>query len=128
MALVHNNTELYWDKNWLKCKVSIKAGSFSGGYSAEFMTRDFLSFKEEFSALYDNLSGAAAFTDLERYLELRIVGDGNGHFEMSVVANDTSDIYSSQLRFEMNFDQTYIRPIVQQLNKITEAFPVTGNF
>ncbi len=127
VEFAHHGAEIDWDKNWVKSKVTVKAGSFSGEYDAEFMTTDFDRFKKDFSALYDNLSGGAMFSDLEGYLELRIVGDGNGHFEMKAIANDKPGIYGSQLTFEMNFDQTYIKNIVRQLGKIAEAFPVVGN-
>ena len=126
LEFAHYDAELDWDKNWLKSKVIVKAGSFSGEYNAEFMTTDFARFKKDFSALYDNLSGGAMFNDVERYLELRIIGDGNGHFKMNVIANDMPGIYGSQLTFEIDFDQTYINNIVRQLNKITDAFPVVG--
>jgi hypothetical protein len=127
LKYAHYGAESDWDKNWVKSKVAVKAGSFSGEYNAEFRTTDFDRFKKDFSALYDNLSGGALFSDLEGYLELRIVGDGNGHFEMKATANDKPGIYGSQLTFEMNFDQTYIKDIVRQLDRITEAFPVVGN-
>jgi hypothetical protein len=123
----HHNAENDWDNNWVKSKVMVKAGNFSGEYNAEFRTNDFVRFKVELGALYHNLSGGAVFNDLEGYLELRVLGDGNGHLELKAVVNDRVGRCGNELTFEMNFDQTYISSIVRQLNKITEAFPVIGN-
>jgi hypothetical protein len=127
LEFAYHDAEHEWDKNWLKSKVTVKAGRFSGTYSAEFMTIDFQKFKEDLAGLYDNLSGAAEFSGIEGYLTLKITGDGNGHLAMSVEANDSPGIYGNQLSFEMSFDQTYIKNIVNQLAQITQAFPVTGD-
>ena len=117
-----------WDSNWIKSKVTVKGGSFHGEYRAEFMTLDFAKLEKEFNALYDNLSGEAEFKDREGYLELKIVGDGIGHFEVDIKACDNPGIYGSYLNFTMNFDQTYIKGFVNHLRRITEEFPIKGKF
>src|SRR5690606_4933969 len=81
LELIKYCSDLDWDKNWIKTKVVVKSGKFSGQYWGEFMTVDFEKFKQELSRLYDNLNGTANFNDLEGYLELKIIGDGIGHFE-----------------------------------------------
>lgn len=121
------SSALDWDKNWIKASVSIKAGGFTGQYAAEFMTVDFKRFEKDFSALYDNLSGGAVFHDLEGYLQLKVLGDGIGHFNLNVEACDKPGIYGVKLIFELNFDQTFIKPIARQLKEITDTFPVVGN-
>ncbi|AWA31060.1 hypothetical protein HYN48_13735 [Flavobacterium magnum] len=78
------SAEMDWDKNWIKTKVEIRLENFTGNYIAEFTTLDFEDFERQISALYDNLNGTASFSDMENYLELRIVGDGIGHFEVTV--------------------------------------------
>jgi hypothetical protein len=115
-----------WDRNWVKSKVTIKAGRFSGEYEADLRTVDFIAFEKQFSALYDNLNGAAAFHDIERYLDLRIIGDGIGHFEIDVTANDNPGSNPRELTFTMNIDQTFIKPIVKQVKGIIEQFPLIG--
>lgn len=115
-----------WDSNWIKSQVTVKSGSFYGEYMAEFMTVDFAQFEIELSHLYDNLSGIAEFSDIEGYLELKIQGDGIGHFEMNVDACDNPGYEARHLTFTMHFDQTYIKGFVNHLKKITEEFPTIG--
>ena len=91
------------------------------------MTLNLETFKNELAALYENLSGKAKFSDIEGYLELDINGDGFGHFDVQVLANDEPGIYGNQLKFTMSFDQTIIKDLVYQLNLITKEFPVIGN-
>jgi hypothetical protein len=73
VGLIKYNSDLDWDKNWVKTNVTIKGGMFSGQYEADFMTVDFERFKQELSPLYNNLKGTASFNDLEGYLKLKII-------------------------------------------------------
>lgn len=128
IELIKYNSDVDWDKNWIKTQVTIKGGKFSGQYSGDFMTVDFEKFKQELSILYDNLQGTANFNDLEGYLELKIIGDGIGHFEVDVKACDQPGVNASELTFTMGFDQTEIKDLVNQLDRITKQFPIIGDF
>ena len=123
--LTHPNSTLDWDNNWIRTKISIRGGVFSGEYIADIMTTDYEKFKQELNALYDNLKGRAFFADLEGALSLEIQGDGLGHFEIDVTARD-EPCFGAKLNFTMSFDQTYIKSMVRQLNEITKRFPITG--
>jgi len=125
--LVREGSEVDYDNNWIVTTVTVKGGKFSGQFDAEFMTIDFEKFKQELRPLYDNLNGSATFSGLEGQLELKIVGDGIGHFEVRVVACDHPG-YGAQLSFIMGLDQTSIKELVNQLDKITKRFPVIGDF
>jgi len=117
-----------WDKNWVKTKLTIKGGNFSGQYTGEIMTVEFEKFKQEISQLYDNLKGTARFNDIEGYLDLKISGDGLGHFEVNVAACDKPGIFGNKLKFSMTFDQTEINELIRQLDSIVKEFPIEGNF
>lgn len=125
--LVRQGSELDWDNNWIITTITVKGGKFSGQYEAEFMTIDFEKFKQELSLLYNNLNGSATFNGLEEQLELKIKGDGIGHFEMIVTACDQTG-YGGKLKFTMSFDQTSIKELVSQLERITKNFPIVGDF
>lgn len=127
LELSYYDADNDWDANWIKSKVSVKAGNFHGDYTADFRTHDFVSFKKHLEVLYDNLSGAAEFYDIEGYLELKIYGDGIGHFEVQVDACDNPGHEARHLTFTMHFDQTYIKGFVNDLNAITQEFPIIGN-
>lgn len=126
IELINYDSSIDWDRNWVKTNVTVKGGKFSGQYSGDFMTLDFEKFKQELSRLYDNLKGTANFNDLEGYLELKITGDGFGHFEVDVKACDQPRINASELTFTMGFDQTELKELVNQLDRITKLFPITG--
>ena len=127
IGLINYRSSIDWDNNWIKTKITIKGGAFGGQYEADVMTIDFERFKQELYALYNNLNGKAVFADLERVLKLEIQGDGLGHFEVKVTAHD-EPCFGANLNFTMYFDQTYIKPLVHQLNEITKQFPIKGDF
>lgn len=126
IEIIDYDSNIDWDKNWLKTKFTIKGGEFSGEYFGDIMTVDFKQFSKEFSLLYDNLNGTANFHDLEGYLDLKIQGDGLGHFDVNVTACDQPGIESSELIFKMSFDQTIIKNLDFQLELITKKYPVIG--
>ncbi|MEO5675377.1 MAG: hypothetical protein ABIQ74_12090 [Chitinophagales bacterium] len=124
IGLLMQDSELDWDHNWIITNVTVKGGKFSGQFEAAFMTVDFEKFKQELRLLYDNLKGYAAFSGIEGQLELKIIGDGLGHFEVDVAAADQPPI-GGQLKFRMAFDQTSIHELVDQLDRITKQYPIS---
>ena len=127
LEFINYDSDIDWDKNWVKTQVTVKGGKFSGQYSGEFMTIDFEKFKQELSRLYNNLKGTSSFNDIEGYIELKINGDGLGHFNVEVKACDKPGIYGSELSFTMAFDQTELKELVNQLDRITKQFPIEGD-
>ncbi len=125
LGLIKYDSDFDWDENWIKSRVTVKGGTFSGQYSADFMTISFEKFKRELSLLCDNLNGVAVFSDIEGYLGLKIKGDGIGHFEVYVTASDQPGI-GGILTYTMGFDQTELSSLIDQLNLITKAFPIIG--
>ena len=124
--LNYPNAELDWDRNWIKSKVIVKAGGFSGQFNCDLKTTDFERFKRSLSKLYDQLKGTASFETIEGQIKIRIKGDGLGHFEADCSVMDDAGI-GNKLDFEINFDQTIIPEMVRQLEIVAETFPVTGD-
>ncbi|MFB9863911.1 WapI family immunity protein [Rufibacter immobilis] len=123
--LSHPNAGHEWDKNWVKSNVTVKAGGFSGKFTCDLMTTDFARFQEQVSRLYNELDGAAVFDTIEEQVNIKIKGDGFGHFEADCVVMDFAGT-GNTLEFLINFDQTIIPQVVRQLANIAKDFPVTG--
>lgn len=116
------------DKNLISTKIIINAGGFKGDYTGEIMTVDFERFKQGLKRLYDNLNGYANFDCLDRFLTIKINGDGLGHFNADCEAIDNPGFEERRLNFTLHFDQTQINNLVYQLDLITKKFPITGDF
>jgi hypothetical protein len=116
-----------WDKNWIDAKIEVKAGPFTGAYSAQFRTTDLQYFRKGLAIIYDDLNGCAIFEELEGYLKINIKGDGIGHFEADCIACNNPGYGVITLNFELHFDQTQIMPMIRQLDVIMASFPMVGN-
>ena len=125
IGLNYPTAELDWDRNWIRGFVKVKAGAFSGEFKADFMTVDFVDFKKELTKIYDTLKGIVTFQTLESQVEIKIIGDGIGHLNAECVVMDNAGS-GNKLEFEISFDQTHIPKILNQLEKITDKFPKSG--
>jgi hypothetical protein len=115
-----------WDKNWIRTKVTVKGGAFTGQFFADFTTIDFEIFKRGIKNLDNDFTGKAKFETLEGQLTLNIEGDGIGHFEIKCFAEDRPG-NGSRLSFNFTFDQTALARLINELDNITKAFPIIGN-
>jgi hypothetical protein len=120
------DSALDWDRNWIKTKVTVKGGAFSGQFVADFMTTDFELLKRGFKILDKDFSGTAIFEPLEGQLKLNISGDGLGDFEVKCISQDQPGI-GGTLSFILSFDQTELARLINELDKITKAFPISGD-
>ena len=103
--------------------ISVKAGPFSGKFKANLMTTDFEMFKNGIIELYNKLDGVATFYTLESQVDIKIMGDGIGHLTAQCEVIDNVGV-GNKLEFEIDFDQTQIPELINQLEKITKEFPV----
>ena len=124
IGFAYPDTKDDWDRKWVKSKASLKAGGFTGQFACDLMTSDFQKFKEQLSELYEKMNGIAIFDTIEDQIKIKIKGDGIGHFEADCKVMDSAGIGNS-LEFFLEFDQTYIPAIINQLENITRTFPTS---
>ena len=122
-----DTSQLDWDRNWVRTKVTVKGGVFSGQFTADFITTDFELFKRDLKNLDKDFKGVAKLEPLEGQLVLNIAGDGLGHFEVKCKATDQPR-YGGTLSFVLSFDQTELARLINELDKITKAFSIKGDF
>ncbi len=127
LRFMHPDAEMDWDRNWIETHIEINASPFRGKYKVSLMTGDFEKFKQELKRVYNDLAGATMFDSLESDIEIKIKGDGLGHFKAKCTATDRTTVDGSELSFVLDFDQTQIPELIKQLEEITTAFPIFGD-
>lgn len=125
IRFAHPGAELDWDRNWVKSKLTLEAGGFSGQFDCDLVTTDFKRFREQLSELYEKMDGIALFDTIEEQVNIRIKGDGIGHFKADCNVMDNPGTGNS-LGFELEFDQTFVPQIINQLDKIMRTFPTSA--
>lgn len=109
------------DYSWLRVEIATKAGRFSSNYIVDIYKVNLFSFYEKFAMLYENLNGSAIFEDSENCFKINITGDGMGHFTVAVEDIDYSQ-EDAVLKYSINFDQTQLPEMINQLNKIINKY------
>jgi hypothetical protein len=88
----HADAELDWDKNWIHSRITVKGGAFRGQFYCDLMTTDFELFKRELKKTHDSLNGRAEFKTLEGQIQIKIEGDGLGHFTVDCEVRDEAGV------------------------------------
>jgi hypothetical protein len=125
LARSHAGATDYWDGNWIDCEVSASAGGFRAQYVACLRAEEFVGFRRCLKELYRDLEGLAQFKSMEEWLRIEVSGDGRGHFKGPCHLRDRAG-GGNVLAFEIEFDQTEIPAMMDQLALIERAFPVVG--
>ena len=114
-----------WDREWLACRAEAETGTFRGTVENSLQIQEFQRFKEQLRSLYGDLSGTAALETLERWIRVVMKGDGLGHIATHVEVVDGL-VEGSSLEYWINLDQTYLPPLIRELEEICGAFPVVA--
>lgn len=115
----------YWDGNWIYADVALRAGAFRGEYEARLRSDELARFYASLGPLYDRLTGEAVLDSMEKWVRVRLAGDGKGHIAASCEAQDAPGT-GNLLTFELELDQTDLPRILRELEAILAAFPVIG--
>lgn len=115
----------YYDGNWVTTRVEITAGGFRGTFAASLRAEEFLSFRDELLLLNANQSSHARFSSLEEWLTIEIERTGPGNYVAHCAAIDGQE-NGSELKFQIQFNQTEMPAILKSLDKIVAEFPIIG--
>ena len=113
----------YWDDNWLRVDIRVRAGGFRGKASATIITSELTRFLSELRPLTETLNSSAEFATMEEQMRLRLTGDGKGHVELRGKVSDQAGV-SDRLHFTLQFDQSKLSASTHELERVTSEFPV----
>jgi hypothetical protein len=111
------------DANWLRSKVRVAAGPFSGDANGALTTQDFVYFERELTEMLRTLQGKATFQTDEDWLrfEIRMGSRGTATISGAVKASGASQ---ASLRFSFETDQSFLGSTKRGLAEITANFPI----
>jgi hypothetical protein len=121
----HTDARDQWDGNWVRASVEVGAGDFRGEVRGDLRAEELVSFHREFARLSGSLVGEARFTTMEDWLSIVVTGDRRGQIELTCEVRDQPGI-GNTLAFRLALDQTYLRPMAEQLGRAVSEFPVIG--
>lgn len=111
------------DANWLRSRIRIAAGPFSGETDAALTTQDFVYFERELAEALRTLKGKATFQTDEDSLRFDVEMSSRGAATVSGAVKAGGGSQAS-LRFSFETDQSYLAQTKRALGEIVEHFPV----
>jgi hypothetical protein len=111
------------DANWLKCRVAVNLGCFTGDYPATFETSDFVRFRDGLKTVLSAMSGSASFVTCEEALNCTIEMKRTGTARIKGVAQVHGHT-TAALSFSFESDQSFFAQTLRELEAINEQFPV----
>lgn len=113
-AHAHSASSVFWEGNPHACDVEVSVGPFRAKIESEIHGVDLAQFLKSVQRLYDWLGDEAVLETLEQWLTLRLIGDGRGGILVQGRLVDPMSRGNS-LEFELSVDQTYLPPLITQL-------------
>jgi hypothetical protein len=113
----------FYDDNWLRSRLEIQVGAFSGYFDLRFTTHDFVPFLKQLDSLYETLNSQAKFETIERQLGFSLLSNGRGGIDVSGYATDRVSV-GNRLEFQFSIDQTYLVSTLRELRELAIEFPV----
>jgi len=115
----------FLDGNWVKCRVEVRSGGFSGAVDASLRAEAFASFRDQLRELSRTLKGNASFVPMEPWVTINLKGDCRHELEALCLVRDQlggGNVLHATIKLEVSF----LPEILAGLDRICEAFPVVG--
>ncbi len=115
-----------WDGNWLLVTAAIRVGKFSGEIPGMLRAEELEAFTQALETFQQSLTGMISFETAEEWLHFHLEADKLGRVEITgTLSDDVSYPYNS-LKFTLTTEQSLLRAPLQQLQAVTQTFPVVG--
>jgi hypothetical protein len=111
------------DANWLKCRVTVNLGYFTGEYPGAFETSDFVRFRDGLEKILSTMGGMASFETCEEALNCTIEMRGSGTARIKGKAQIHQNV-AATLSFSFESDQSFIAQTLREVEAIIAEYPV----
>ena len=126
LGRAHPGASDFWDGNWVRSTLKVRAGGFTAHVTAELRVDEIHRFAEGLKFINDNPFGPAILQSMEDWITLSIKCNPNGALDVSGEVTDKPGV-GNRLSFELHgFDQTHLSSWLSQLSAIELRFPVVG--
>jgi hypothetical protein len=126
LGRAHPGSSGYWDGNWIRSTIKVRAGGFTADVSADLRTDELQRLAEGLKFINDNLFGTAVLQSMEHWIDLTIECKPNGSLRVSGEVMDRPGV-GNRLAIELHdLDQTHLQAWMSQLTEIERAFPIIG--
>ena len=116
----------FWEGNWLKVDLEVRAGAFAGRVEADLRADELQDFARQLAALEGAGEGTAALASAEGWVSVRLAPAPGGRLAGACEVRDDPAMGSS-LRFRIEVEAAGRRTLQEALAGALAAFPVVGD-
>lgn len=116
----------FWDANWLKAAVTVRAGAFRAAFEADLRSDELEGLEQGLAALEGAPGGTATFASSEGWLAFRLTRDARGRLQAACEVRD-DPAGGRCLRFPVRCGDSQRADLLAALRQILAAFPVIGD-
>lgn len=116
----------FWDANWLVVEARVEAsGATVTAHGPFVLTMEIDRFYGSLKTMDQTLSGTARLDCMEPTLDITLTCSPLGQVSAEIAL--TPDHMTQLHKFTFDFDQTFLRPVLQDCLSILERFPIKGH-
>ncbi|MDN3449468.1 hypothetical protein QMA09_04655 [Planococcus sp. APC 3906] len=115
----------FWDANWIASVIHLEIPGYMVHFEADLRTDELRDFVDELRSMNENLGGTAILKNLDSYIYLEGAMDLRGKISWNIETCYPAGI-GAELTCDFESDQTYLRILIDELDRVLEAFPVLG--
>ncbi len=120
------NSDDFWDGNWLDVTALCVAQQSSVLTEGVILHLGYLhTFYTQAKQLYNSLSGSAYLESPEPNLDLTLTMESKGQCKLKI--SITPDNLNQEHTFIFSIDQSYLPPVISQLESIFNSYPLKGS-
>lgn len=121
----HPDATDFWEANWLKVDVAVRAGAFHGAFVADLRTDELQAFGEQLAALEGAPEGAAGLESMEGWVSIQLTLGPGGRVRAACELRD-DPASGGALRFDLTTGPAQVAAWRDGLAELLRAFPVVG--
>lgn len=112
-----------WEGDWVKAAISVEIPGYSADFHADLRAGEFKDFREQLNAMNQKLEGTASLISIENAIEVKGSMDSQGGIYWEARTRYPIST-GALLDFEFGSDQSYLDPLIKELDEVLTEFPV----
>ena len=112
-----------WEGDWVKASIAIEIPGYSAAFPAELRLEELRGFREQIESMNESLDGEASWVSIDHIIETKATMDFQGGIYWETVTRYPVGSETA-LCFTFSADQSYLAPLIRQLDEVLEEFPL----
>jgi len=114
-----------WDLNWVESEIIVNIAGYSARFPADLRTDELKDFVDGLNKMNKSLKGKAELINIDTYIDIECNVTPFGQLNWSVKTTYPA-VEGAELTFGFQSDQSYLKPLISQIEDVLSVYPVIG--